>query len=625
MGEMTVHAPRTETDRRHFLQIVLRDIEALDLMIREDRFEQKKQRIGAEQELCIIDESGHPSMLGPEILEQIDDPRFTTEIGRFNLEVNLDPFELRPDCLRLTERQLLQMLGKVNQAASEFDSRILLTGTLPSINHEHLHPENMTPRARYKLLSDNMRALRGDSFNIRIHGVDELIAELDSVLFEACNTSFQLHLQIPPQEFVSHHNWSQMIAGPMLAACVNSPLLFGRELWQETRIALFQQSVDTRSTRLHLRDRRSRVAFGDHWLQHSPVEIFRDQVARFPILLTRDVEENSQEMVRNRQTPKLRGLQLHNGTVYSWNRCCYGISSGYPHLRIENRYLPSGPTVADEMANFAFWIGLMKGFPEEYHNFEERFSFRNAKDNFYRAARSGLHSLIDWFDGPRPAAHLVADELLPIAERGLRKVGINEDDLRRYLGIIEGRVRSMQTGAQWQVRNFRKLVESFGTGVALPTLTRGRFERQRSSEPVHRWPDIDTRRVYAQNKQETTVGQYMSTDLFCVNQEEPLSFVKSIMGWKKIRHLPVENKQGDLTGLVTATNLRSFSNGAPDWKEMPIKNLMVNQLITVSSDTPLKSAAQLMRTHGVGCLPIVSGNKLIGLITDTDMRHLSML
>lgn len=622
MGELSVKSLQSLSDRNHYLLEVLHDIEALDIMLREGLFEKGKQRIGAEQELCLIDDEGNPSLKGPAILTAVKDEHFTTEIGKFNLEINLDPFELRSDCLRNTERQLMHLLGMLANKASDANSNVLLTGILPSLTHLHLHDECMAPVERYRLLSQAMRAMRGRDFEIHIIGVDEMIASNPSILFEACNTSFQMHLQIEPEEFVDHYNWAQMISGPVLAACTNSPLLFGRELWAETRIALFQQSVDTRSYTGHLRDKQSRVYFGNRWLRDSVSEVFKEHLSRFPMVFSTKIEKNSLDSLKEGEIPKLKALRLHNGTVYTWNRICYGLSEGLPHLRIECRYIPAGPTVADEMANFAFWLGLMKGLPEHYKNLHHIASFRSAKDNFYRAARIGMGASFDWLGKNISAERLLLEELLPIAKVGLEKIALNKDDIHRYLNIIAQRIMKQQTGAQWQVHNFRCLREAYGPGIAAHKLTQAMYERQESGLPVADWDDVDCRPIYAVDLQNDTVDKVMSTDLFTIREEEPLALVKAIMEWKNIRHLPVENHAGDLVGLVTATNVHSFSTLPKQWEQIPIKQMMVKNLITIAPGTPVKTAVHLMQNFGIGCLPVMKDNKLLGILTDTDVKRI---
>ncbi|MBK7871825.1 MAG: hypothetical protein IPJ74_14670 [Saprospiraceae bacterium] len=338
--------------------------------------------------------------------------------------------------------------------------------------------------------------------------------------------------------------------------------------------------MDTRSYTGHLRDRQSRVYFGNRWLHSSVSEVFKEHLTRFPMVFSTKIEKNALDVLKEGEIPNLRALRLHNGTVYTWNRICYGISEDLPHLRIECRYIPAGPTVVDEMANFAFWLGLMKGLPEHYKNLPHIASFRSAKDNFYRAARIGMNASFDWLGKMVTAEKLLLDELLPIAKEGLNKIHLNDSDINRYLGIIEQRILKQQNGAQWQVHNFRCLRDAYGPGIATNKLTQGMYERMEPGNPVHDWDNVDCRPIYAVNLQSDTIDQVMSVDLFTISQEEPLALVKAIMEWKNIRHLPVEDLHGDLVGLVTATNVQSFSSVSDEWEQLPIKNMMVKNLVT---------------------------------------------
>jgi len=620
MGDFAVKSLQERSNRQQYLMQLLTDVRAIEKMLHEDYFEKDKRRIGAEQELCIVDDAFNPSAKGPEILSKLSGGHFTSEIARFNLEINLDPFEFRSDCLRQVERQLITLLGKAEAYASDEGNHILLAGILPTIYHSHLRPEWMTPQTRYQMLSDVIREMRGKDFEIHLQGVDELIASLSSVLFEACNTSFQLHLQVPAERFVANYNWAQLISGPVLAAAANSPLLLGRELWMETRIALFQQSIDTRSSINHLREKQARVFFGRDWLKGSIAELYKEQITRFPFILGTKHPEDSLQTLTEGQIPKLSALGMHNGTVYTWNRACYGRGGGVPHLRIECRYLPSGPSATDEMANFAFWLGLMNTDRSPYKNFEETLSFTTVRDNFYRAAKTGLHTIFDWFGKSVTAQSLILNELLPMAENGLQSLQINQNDINRYLGTIRQRVEKEKNGAAWQVKNFRKLKECFNVGVGVTELTRGMYERQRVGTPVHDWPDINCTRHYIVNLEEETVNKLMSTDLFTVREHEPVALVESIMQWRNIRHLPVESTTGEIIGLVTATNLKPIRELSKDWQSRPIREIMVKEVVTVSPNTLLRSAVQLMRTYGIGCLPVLVNRKLVGLLTDTDLR-----
>lgn len=599
---------------------LIEDVATLEAMLQESAFEQKIQRIGAEQELALLNPDCDPAFLGPQILETMTDPHFTTEIGRFNLEINLDPFPLSPDCLGLMQQHLVELLRTGRETARALDARILLCGIMPTLTYQHLQRDAMTPNPRYYALSDAIHAMRGRDFEVFLTGVDDMITAMDSLVFESCNTSFQTHLQIPTEEFTERYNWAQMISGPMLAVCANSPLLFGRELWSETRIALFQQAVETRTSANQLRNQQPRVFFGNRWIQHSIAELFKDNIARFPVILTKEVPDSSMAQFLSGQAPSLAALRLHNSTVYNWNRPCYGILDGQAHLRIECRYIPSGPTALDEMANFALWLGLMQGMPEKYKGFHRRVSFRSAKDNFMRAARIGINAMMDWFGEAVSPTRLFEKELLPAAREGLSRSGINDQDADRLLGVVAQRIHKRQTGARWQIRNFRKLQDRFGSAVALTELTKMMYEHQQTEQPAHEWPDMEWGSTYIFDCERCPVGKMMITDVYTVQEEEPLCLVKSIMEWKNIRHLPVENAEGDLTGLVTATNLSEFENSGEGWEQQPIKNFMVRELLTVAEDAPLDTMKDLMIQHGVGSVLVVHGRKLTGIVTKTDVE-----
>ncbi|MBT8254436.1 MAG: CBS domain-containing protein, partial [Bacteroidia bacterium] len=361
MGDLKVIKLTSKKDKANYIHQLVRDIEALDKMINEGLVEKAPIRVGAEQEFCLVDQYFNPSTKSLDILDDIDDEHFTTEIGSFNLELNLDPHELKDDCFSQIANQLKTLLKKAKKVVRDHDTKILLTGILPTLSLRHIKLENMTDVQRYFVLNEAIRESRKDNFEIHIKGVDELNLLHDSVLLEGCNTSFQIHLQINPDEFIDSYNWAQAISGPILSVCTNSPLLFGKELWSETRIALFTQSVDTRANSFMLNEKQSRVSFGSEWTSGTATDIFKDNISRFRSLVTAEYFKDSVEMLNNGEIPKLKALNLHNGTVYRWNRPCYGVGNGKPHLRIENRYIPSGPTIADEIANMMFWVGVMKG------------------------------------------------------------------------------------------------------------------------------------------------------------------------------------------------------------------------------------------------------------------------
>src|SRR3984893_14499484 len=387
MGEHSVDQQVDERKAQAFMKALLDDLRALAFMLENGRVESGVRRIGAEQEMFLIDRDFRPAPLSEEVLKRANDARLTTEIARFNLEANLTPLTLAGSCFSQMEQELQELITLARKSAEGVGADILLSGILPTLQKSDLTLENLTPVARYRELDRGVMRLRGGPLSIHIKGLDELQITHDNIMMESCNTSFQVHFQTSPAEFASHYNLAQAITAPVLAAAVNSPLLFGHRLWQETRVALFQHSTDSRSRTQLARSQPTRVSFGDQWLKKSVVELFHDQVSRFrPIMITQPDEDPFQVLARG-ETPLLSALQMHNGTVWRWNRACYGVADGIAHLRIENRALPAGPTVVDEIANAAFFAGLMLSLPREYGDIALRMNFDDAKSNFFRAAR----------------------------------------------------------------------------------------------------------------------------------------------------------------------------------------------------------------------------------------------
>jgi CBS domain-containing protein len=439
---------------------------------------------------------------------------------------------------------------------------------------------------------------------------------------ESCNSSFQIHLQVSPDEFVPLYNLAQLITAPVLAAAVNSPLLFGHRLWQETRLALFQHSADTRSNALQMRSQPTRVGFGEHWLKGSVLELFREQIARFRVIMTVDGDEDPISVLERNEVPRLSALKLHNGTVWPWNRACYGVADGKAHLRIENRTLASGPTTLDEMANAAFFFGLMSALPAEYGEIDRQMAFGDAKSNFFAAARHGLKAQFTWLGGKSyPATSLILDHLLPLARAGLKQSGIEAKDIDNYLGVIEDRVRSEQTGAQWARRSLAAMGEQGTRDVRLRTLTAFMLARQQGGEPVHTWPVVEMDEMEEWRRSYQTVGQFMSTDLFTVRPNDLVDLAANVMDWRHVRHVPVEDDEGHLVGLISHRNvLRLLVRGLPvgEADYMAVSSIMKSNPLTVTPQTPTLEAIKLMRENKVGCLPVVEADRLVGIVTAYD-------
>ncbi len=616
MGDHSIKTTSDEENHSRFVRHLLDDIKALDLMLERGLIESGITRIGAEQEFCLINENWRPAKTSEQILKALNDPHFTTEIARYNLEINLDPLELKGDCFSVAEQKLRELLNKALDVAKEHDTYILLTGILPTIAKSELVFDYMTPNPRYWVLNEMMKKHRGDDFQLRIRGIDELSIMHDSVLFEACNTSFQMHLQTEADDFISSYNWAQAISGPLLGVSSNSPLLLGRELWSETRIALFQQSIDTRTSSYALKDQQARVTFGDSWAYGTAADFFKNEIARYRVLFTKEIESNSLEELENGKIPKLHALNTHNGSIYRWNRPCYGVGGGKPHLRIENRYIPSGPTIIDEMANFAFWVGLMMGRPKAFDDMENAMDFREAKSNFIKAARTGKESVLNWQGRLMSVRELVTRELLPIAHTGLGKVNIDKEDKDRLLNVIEERA-SKVTGAQWSIRKYRNLRKTKQRDDALLALTQSMYNHQFVGDPVHDWPiEEDSSHIHDSAH---LICHVMSTQLYTVNEKDLADLAIKIMKWHNIHHLPVEDDSGDLCGLLTFTHIDSFEKTNEITDTMKVAEIMIKEIQTISLETPIKEAISYMKKNGIGCLPVTQDDHLVGIVTKKDL------
>ncbi len=626
MGQHEVDRHVDPERLRAFGREVLKDLRALQQMERSGLFESGVRRIGAEQEMFLVDASGCPAPLAMEVLEAADEPNLTTELGKFNLEVNLEPELFEGECLTALQNQLDHRLDKIRQAAQRSHGEVVLVGILPSLTPRHLTLDWMAPIPRYYALNDAFRRLRdGRPFRFRILGRDELIGKHDNVMFEACNTSFQVHLQVSVDEFSDLYNLAQLLAGPTLATATNSPLLFGRQLWRETRIAVFEQSVDTRAAS-HLRTQAGRVSFGSGWVQSSVAEIFEEDLSRFRSILAIDVAEDSLQVLAEGGIPKLKALSLFNGTVYRWNRPCYGITQGKPHLRIENRVLPSGPTTADEVANAAFWLGCMIGLADEFAGISQRFDFSRVRDNFRACALRGLGAQVEWPEmGEIPVPQLVLEQLLPGARRGLEQRQVDPADIDRYLDIIEERVRTRRTGSQWQVDALEALTPKLGRGAVFGALVQGIVNRQWDGRPVHEWESVRVEKE-STAPSHARVEDVMTTDLFTVNEEEVVDMAAAMMKWRHIRRIPVEDSSGKLVGLVTYRGLLRLMSRGDNRRDdaVPVSSIMETTVITARPETPTLEAAHLMRKHRIGCLPVTDdGDALVGIVTENDLMRIA--
>lgn len=626
MGEQNVKQNTDEATHQAFMKSLLIEVRALEVLLDKGLIETGVSRIGAEQEMFLIDRAQRPALKALEILETINDDRFTHELGLFNLEANLSPQEFGGDCLRLMESELQEVYRRACEAAQQIDCDIALVGILPTLTMEDLGLDSMVPTPRYHALNDAICALRGDEFQFTINGIDQLSVRHDNVMLEACNTSFQVHFQVSPQDFARFYNIAQAVTGPLLAAAVNSPILLGKRLWHETRIAVFEHSIDTRSETHQERGLRPRVHFGDHWLEESATEIFKEDIARFRIVLTTETEDDPLGMIEQGRMPSLNALRLHNSTVYRWNRPCYGVHNNIPHLRIENRVIPSGPTVLDEMANAAFFFGMMAGMSAQVKDIRDHLSFADVKANFLGAARDGIRAQMCWFDDTHmPAKELLLEQLLPLAREGLQEAGINQDDIDRYLGVLHDRVAARRTGARWALESLEKMEDNGTLNQRLRCLVSSMVDQQSGGKPICEWTlakyclEQDWRESYR------SVSQFMSTDLFTVRPDDIVDFAATLMDWRHVRHVPVEDDRGCLVGLVSyRALLRLVATGqAGGEHKVSVKEIMKTNPITVRPEASTADAIRIMREQKLACLPVTRDGKLVGIVTEYDLMVVS--
>jgi gamma-glutamyl:cysteine ligase YbdK (ATP-grasp superfamily) len=488
MGEKVAQQEFTREDRTRYREKVRRCLDVLARMLRESRFDFESPMTGLEIELNLVDELGDPVLKNTEALEAIADPDFQTELGQFNLEINVAPKQLRDRGFTAYEDGVRASLNDAETKASKVGAHMVMIGILPTLSADHMTPASLTPNPRYQLLSDQILAARGEDIVIDIDGPDRLSTTTDSIVPEAACTSTQLHTQVSPEEFPAYWNASQAVAGVQLALGANSPFLLGHELWRETRVPLFEQATDTRGEELKAQGVRPRVWFGERWIT-SIFDLFEENVRYFPALLPVLDDEDPLEVLEGGGTPSLAELRLHNGTIYRWNRPVYDVVAGVPHLRVENRVLPAGPTVADTMANAAFYFGLVRTLAEHERPLWSQMSFSAAEENFHVAARLGIEAGVYWPGlGQVPATELVLRRLLPMARAGLESWGVLPEERDRLLGIIEQRCVVGRNGASWFADRFHARLDGGAdrTGALRSTLIEYR-EHMHTNEPVHTW------------------------------------------------------------------------------------------------------------------------------------------
>ena len=490
MGQDVEQTEFSGKDRQRYRAKVRRCLDVFSRMLSESKFDVEKPMTGLEIEFNLVDEDRNPAMRNADVLNAIANDDFQTELGQFNIEINVPPRMLTGTNTDDLERDLRASLNDAEEHAKSVGAHIVMIGMLPTLYPEHLTHESLSANPRYALINEQIFDARGEDIHINIDGVERLATSADTIAPEAACTSVQFHLQVSPQDYARTWNAAQCIAGIQVALGANSPFLFGKELWRETRIALFEQSTDTRPEELKAQGVRPRVWFGERWIT-SIFDQFEENVRYFPSLLPICDDEDPVEVLDRGDTPKLGELRMHNGTIYRWNRPIYDVYRGKPHLRVENRVLPAGPSVVDTLANGAFYYGVLHELAREDRPIWSRMSFTAAEDNFNAGAKDGINAMLYWPGmGEVPASELVLRKLLPLANDGLDSLGVAREVSDRLLSIIEARCKLHVNGAEWQARTFHEIDESeqhLDRRDSLREMLRRYIDNMHTNEPVHTW------------------------------------------------------------------------------------------------------------------------------------------
>ncbi len=470
MGQEISHSSFSDEDFNRFRDRVVAETALLEQWMADGVLDQGEPMAGSEIEAWLVHDRGLQAPVNQAFLEHMNDPMVVPELSTFNVELNTQPLAFSDGMFYHMHDELADLWQRCDQVAGREAAHMLMIGILPTVQQSDLCLGNISGMQRYQALNEQVLRMRdGQPLMLDIHAQEHLVAEHDDVMLEAATTSFQIHLKIDPAGAVRAYNISKMISAPMVALAANSPFLFGHELWDETRIPLFEQSVAVGAS-----DYSKRVTFGVRYAEHSIMECFEANRDRYPMLLPQLMDEPVESLAH---------LRLHNGTIWRWNRPLVGVSeNGKAHIRIEHRVAPSGPSTLDVIANAAFYFGLVRELMATEENPEARLPFINAKENFYSSACLGLEARVVWFDGQEGSvADLCLQKLIPQARAGLRRLGISRDETDYWLDIIEARVESHQTGTRWQ----REWVAQ--NGKDFPALVRTYRERQNSGNPVHSW------------------------------------------------------------------------------------------------------------------------------------------
>ncbi len=490
MGQEVSSTAFTREQRLSYREKVLQDLDVFERMLEEKGFDFTRPQMGLEIELNLVDHDLDPALINASVLAELDPEDFQSEVGRYNIEMNVPPRPMAGDQAHRLERWLLQQLRIAGDAARRHGGQVIAIGIVPTLQAEQFDGEWLSDGVRYTALNGALLRERGEGMELEIEGpTGERVSSYFQTIgpLSAC-TSVQLHQQVTPQDFPTYWNAASAITGVQIAMGANSPYLFGRRLWAETRIPLFSQMVDTRSVELKHQGVRPRAFFGNRWIT-SIFDLFEENVRSYPALLPELTDEDPVSVLENGDAPELGELRLHNGTIYRWNRPIYDSVRGVPHLRVENRVLPAGPTVVDMVANACFYYGLLEKLTSSGRPIWTKMPFAHAERNFEEAARYGIDASLYWpGQGRTLATELVADQLLSLADEGLSGLGLRREVRTSYLSIIEQRCRTKSNGATWQVACTQRYeAAGHGRNDALRRMFGHYIENMDENIPVHSW------------------------------------------------------------------------------------------------------------------------------------------
>lgn len=489
MGQEIGNEAFSEKDFKLFNQKLHEQIKTLSKLLQDPDFGVGEQTLGAEVELPITNSKLEPSLISQKILNIADDQYLQHELNQYNLEYNLLPVGMKGNPFREIQQQTQQAIDKLNKYCAQLDSQVVPIGILPTLKNEHVTESVMTDVKRYKALSERIKFLRNGDIHLDINGRESLQMDSEAITLEGANTSFQLQIRVPPKDFPDVYNAFQIVTPLVVATAANSPILLNKLLWDETRVALFKQSVDCRRDELNTRWRQPhRVSYGYGWVRRSALECFAENVALFPALLPFCKPQNYK--AKPGDGPDLFELRLHQGVVWHWNRAIYDPVDG-GHLRIELRSLPSGPTVIDMMANAAFLIGLAYAIRKDIDKFLVSYPFMFAEYNFYRAAKHGLDAQLVWpgnkdYSQSKPIIDIL-EYYIQQAREALVELGVAHNEVNQLMDIIENRVKTKQNGAFWQKSMVDVIEPKEGREEAIKIMFEKYIKASQTGNPVHEW------------------------------------------------------------------------------------------------------------------------------------------